>query len=321
MSKKLFESMMEHISELMSKQAETPVISVILPTWNCANLLREAIESVRSQTYKNWEIIVINNNSSDHTLDVINSINDERIKIINFDNKGVIAAARNRGIDLASGDYLAFLDSDDYWYPDKLETCLRVLQENDADVVCHGECHFMIGIDDQKTEWDVFYGKEQPISYDSLLYKGNFLSTSAVFSKTSLIKDVGCFSTDVALITAEDYDLWLKLMASGARVQMIHEVLGAYRIHAASASSSLAKHLRAVRRVVLNHHNAYQKACGQSLAWPYLKRLGRITISSCKVLALKGDFKTSLVFAAESLAGGSLIIGGNLFKKHSISGD
>ena len=133
------------------------------------------------------------------------------------------------------------------------------------------------------------------------MYQGNFLSTSAVFAKSDLIKAVGSFSTDVSIITAEDYDLWLKLMAAGARVQMIQEVLGAYRIHASSASSSLAKHLRAVRRVVLNHHYAHQKTTGKSLTLPYMRRLGRITLSSCKVLALKGDLKTSIAFVAESL--------------------
>jgi teichuronic acid biosynthesis glycosyltransferase TuaG len=292
---------MEHISELMSKQAETPVISVILPTWNCADLLKEALDSVMAQSYKNWETIVINNNSKDHTKDVVNSFNDGRIKIIDFDNRGVIAAARNRGIETAAGEFVAFLDSDDLWYPQKLENCLIALQAHRADVVCHGERHFVIAPDNQRSEWDVFYGTNQPISYESLLYNGNFLSTSAVFAKLSLIREVGGFATDREIVTAEDYDLWLKLIGRGAKVHMLHEVLGAYRIHSSSASASIAKHLRAVRRVVSNHHNQHQKISKNSLGWAYFRRLSRITLSSCKALALKGDFKNSFKFALESM--------------------
>jgi glycosyltransferase involved in cell wall biosynthesis len=285
----------------MSKQAETPVISVILPTWNCAELLREAVVSVKAQTHEKWELIVINNNSTDHTKDVINKFKDERIKLIDFDNKGVIAAARNEGIKIANGTYISFLDSDDYWFPTKLERCLEVLIKADADLICHGERHFIAAADGSRKEWDVLYGTKQPISYESLLYRGNFLSTSAVFSKTELIRELGGFSIDRKLITAEDYELWLKIMGKGARVQMLSEILGAYRIHASSASASLARHLRAVRQVVLNHHRFHSSQSGKNLTGIFTLRMARLTLSSCRALATKGDLASAAAFARESI--------------------
>jgi glycosyltransferase involved in cell wall biosynthesis len=287
---------------MMPKQAEIPLISVILPTWNCADLLRIAIESVLAQSYKNWEIIIINNNSTDHTEEVIKSFNDSRLKLINYANQGIIAAARNKGLASASGDYIAFLDSDDFWYPEKLERCLNILLDTRSNLVCHAERHFKIGTVGPKIEWDVYYGKHQEISFESLLYKGNFLSTSAVLVEASFVNKVEGFSTNRDIITAEDYDLWLKLMKNGARVTIIPEVLGAYRIHDSSASSSLAKHLRAVRQVVRKHHESNQKHLRKNVTWPYFRRLGRITISSCRALLAKGDVKTSIKFAVESFA-------------------
>ena len=286
----------------MSKQAETPVISVILPTWNCAELLREAVISVKAQTHEKWELIVINNNSTDHTKDVINKFKDERIKLIDFDNKGVIAAARNEGIKIASGTYIAFLDSDDYWFPTKLERCLEVLIQADVDLICHGERHFIVATDGSRNEWDVLYGTKQPISYESLLYRGNFLSTSAVLSKMSLIRELGGFTVERELITAEDYELWLKVMSTGARVKILPEILGAYRIHASSASASLARHLRAVRQVVVNHHRSHSGQSGKKLTGMFMRRMARMTLSSCRALATKGDLASSAAFASESLS-------------------
>lgn len=281
----------------MSKQAEHTLVSIILPTWNCADLLKEAVESVISQTYQNWELIVVNNYSTDNTPEVIKSFNDERIKIINFNNQGVIAAARNVGIVQSKGFYIAFLDSDDYWYPEKLEICLTALHEQNADVVCHGEKHFQVEADGSKTERDVHYGLKQDISFTSLLYQGNFLSTSAIVAKAEAIRSSGCFSTATDIITAEDYDLWLTLMARGARVFLIRKILGGYRIHQSSASSSLRKHLRAVRQVVLRHH----QHAGGNHRFLFLYRMARLTLSSSRALFRRGDVMGSISFALESV--------------------
>lgn len=110
------------------------MISVIIPTYNREKTIKRAIESVLQQTYKDIEVIVVDDGSVDNTKEVVKSIDDERVKYYYQDNQGA-CAARNKGVDLASGDYIAFQDSDDYWNPQKLEIQLKALQENKVDVV------------------------------------------------------------------------------------------------------------------------------------------------------------------------------------------
>ena len=98
-----------------------PTVCVIVPTYNHAPLLKKALESLIAQTFTDWEVVVINNFSGDDTIQIVESFNDSRIRITNFRNSGVIAASRNEGLRLAKGKYIAFLDSDDLWYPNKLQ--------------------------------------------------------------------------------------------------------------------------------------------------------------------------------------------------------
>lgn len=99
----------------------TPGVSIVIPTYNHEAFLGAALSSVVSQTYTNWEAIVVNNFSTDGTEALVYSFNDPRIKLVNFHNNGIIGAARNQGINLAIYPFVAFLDSDDTWLPTKLE--------------------------------------------------------------------------------------------------------------------------------------------------------------------------------------------------------
>ncbi|MCR4663692.1 MAG: glycosyltransferase [Endomicrobiaceae bacterium] len=114
---------------------DTDLISVIIPTYNRAHLIKRSVESVLNQTYKNLELIIVDDGSTDNTKEVIDSVNDKRIVYVKQQNKGA-CVARNNGIDLAKGKYIAFQDSDDTWLLDKLEKQINALKKNDADVVC-----------------------------------------------------------------------------------------------------------------------------------------------------------------------------------------
>ena len=103
---------------------ENPMFSVIVPTFNRSKLLRRAIQSVFQQTYDNWELIIIDNYSEDNSLEVISSFDQSKIKLLQIKNNGVIGTSRNLGIKNAKGNYLAFLDSDDWWKKNKLQTSL-----------------------------------------------------------------------------------------------------------------------------------------------------------------------------------------------------
>jgi glycosyltransferase involved in cell wall biosynthesis len=106
-----------------------PLVSVILPTYNRKHLLKETIESVLSQTYKDLEVIVVDDGSTDNTEHFISNFNDERITYIKQDHRGV-SSARNKGIENAKGEYIAFLDSDDKWLPSKIEEQLKVFKNS-----------------------------------------------------------------------------------------------------------------------------------------------------------------------------------------------
>lgn len=92
---------------------EFPFFSIVIPTYNHGHFIKQCLESVLNQTYTHWEIIVVNNYSEDNTVEVVESLSDKRIRLINFSNAGIIAASRNKGIELANGDWICFLDSDD----------------------------------------------------------------------------------------------------------------------------------------------------------------------------------------------------------------
>ena len=112
----------------------TPLVSVIIPTYNRANLIKRSVDSVLNQTYKNFEIIIIDDGSTDNTEKIISSINDPRIVYLKQENHGA-STARNKGIEIAKGEFIAFQDSDDVWHFDKLEKQVIALQNNNADVV------------------------------------------------------------------------------------------------------------------------------------------------------------------------------------------
>ena len=108
-----------------------PLVSVVMPTYNHAQFIKEAIESVLSQSYRNMELIVIDNYSQDNTRQIVESFGDPRIKYHQFANNGIIAASRNYGITQAQGEYVAFIDSDDVWFGDKLKLQMEALCEDE----------------------------------------------------------------------------------------------------------------------------------------------------------------------------------------------
>ncbi|HEY9888470.1 MAG TPA: glycosyltransferase family A protein, partial [Candidatus Obscuribacterales bacterium] len=113
-----------------------PKISVIVPTYNAENTIEETIQSVLQQTFTDFELLVINDGSTDKTLEVLANIQDSRLQVLTFPNGGVVES-RNRGIQNASGEYLSFLDADDLWQKDKLAEQLSALEANPAAAIAY----------------------------------------------------------------------------------------------------------------------------------------------------------------------------------------
>lgn len=231
-----------------------PEISVVIPTYNYARFLKKCLESLVSQSFVNWEAIVVNNFSDDNTAEVVEGFSDRRIRLVNFRNNGVIAASRNKGIELSRANLIAFLDSDDSWYPEKLEKCVKELNSG-ADLVCHGMRYIVNG-----SPWkDVTYNAKARSDFLSLLYGSTRIFTSSVVVRKECLLRVSGFDENPGIITAEDRDLWLRLSKEGCRFCFIKDILGEYNCHEDSLSRQAPLHLQAGLNVI----NKYASGNGE----------------------------------------------------------
>lgn len=211
------------------------LISIILPVYNGEKTIRETITSVLNQTYKNFELIIINDGSRDATLDMIYTIQDFRIKVFSYDNTGV-SASRNRGISHATGKYISFIDADDLWTPDKLESQLNALEENPEAAVAYSW-------NDCIDETGKFLRRGSHIVANGNVYKQLLLldfigNGSSVLIRRQALKLVGGFNQSLSF--AEDWDLWLRL-ALNYHFVVIPRTQIFYRVSPSSASSNVWK--------------------------------------------------------------------------------
>ena len=203
------------------------LISIILPTFNHAKFLKKAIESVISQSYINWELIIIDNNSTDETFDIVNSYSDRRIRYSKIQNNGVIAASRNHGISLSNGSWIAFLDSDDWWTKNKLSRSVEYINEDKFDLIYHDL--FLVYKTNQKSYQRLARSRNlnSPV-FEDLLLNGNGILNSSVIVRKDLLDEVGLISCDTDKITWEDYDCWLRISQRTNQFYYIKETLGYY---------------------------------------------------------------------------------------------
>lgn len=211
----------------MGSYLNASLVSIIIPTYNHAKFLKEAVNSILNQTYKNREIIIINNYSEDITIEVVNNFKNEKIALINFRNNGIIAASRNIRLKASKGEYIAFLDSDDIGIPKKLERQIEKFNEN-RDL-------FIIG-----TNLEIFpngrknalkIGTDIKISFYKLL-QNNYFINSSILIKKEIINSIGFLDEDNRLRTVEDYDYWLRILKYKDNSGLIlKDDLIKYRIH------------------------------------------------------------------------------------------
>jgi glycosyltransferase involved in cell wall biosynthesis len=189
----------------MEGERTYPLVSVIIPTYNRAWILKEAIDSVLSQTFEDYELIVVDDGSTDDTGAVIGSFNG--IEFITQANRGV-SAARNRGIEAASGTYLAFLDSDDLWLPEKLESQMAFFDAHPEAMICQTQEIWIRN--GRRINPKRRHQKASGMFFERSL-ELCLVSPSAVVIKRDLLREVGQF--DGELPACEDYDLWLRIGA------------------------------------------------------------------------------------------------------------
>lgn len=233
------------------------MVSIIIPTYNHDYKLKKAIESVLNQSYQNFEVIVVDNHSSDDTDLVLSELNDFRITVIKIHNHGIIAASRNEGLKAAKGDYIAFLDSDDCWKSEKLSVSLEKLQEG-YDFVYHDM--WLCSAENQKRFFKKVGARKlhQP-AYEDLLVRGNAIPNSSVVFKRSILNQVGLISEDVGLKGVEDFDYWLKIAQVTEAFYCLPQVLGFYWYGGGNFSSNSTKLLTGLRKLEELHYNNFMK--------------------------------------------------------------
>jgi glycosyltransferase involved in cell wall biosynthesis len=227
------------------------LISVIIPAYNAAQTILETLSSVQQQTFSNFEIIVINDGSTDNLLEQLSTIIDSRLNVFSYENGG-LSVARNRGINHASGEYIAFLDADDLWAPDKLELQFAALQNSPRAGVAYSWTYFMDELGQS------FHGGQNATVagnvYADLLVSNFLAHGSNPLIRRAAIDSVGEFNSAVS--GAADWDYWLRLAAKWEFV-----VVPKPQIFYRQSSSSMSSKVEFMERCQLDVlEQAFQQA-------------------------------------------------------------
>ena len=222
----------------MDNNIDTPFFSVIMPAYNAAGYITEAIESVIYQEFNNWELIVVDDGSTDATASIVKQyVNDQRIKLVSQENKK-LGAARNAGMALAQGNWVCFLDADDSWLPDKLKRQQQfIINNSKVDVLFSDGYTFDQSINFRLPyHFNVAKGWFTGEEMYQLEFSGNSIPVLSACIKKSYCDIVGTMYENITQ-GAEDWDYWLRLALAGANFYGMDERLFVYRIHEENMSS------------------------------------------------------------------------------------
>ncbi len=248
---------------------KNPTVSVVIPTYNRAYIINQTIQSVLAQTYPDFELILVDDGSRDNTQEVVNKFNDSRIRYIQHERNAGVSAARNTGIEAARGEYIAFLDSDDEWLPEKLEKQLKLFQQSEPQV---GAIYtWLCFINEHNEVKRVRNPEHRGFLGENLLY-ANLLGTPS----TMIVKRE-CFDKgvrfDSRLRCSEDWDLYLKL-AQHYEFEVVPEVLVQYRdYHHKANRATTNRRATTNSQVVIEGHLIFLKRHHQNIKQSY-KKLG-----------------------------------------------
>lgn len=205
-----------------------PLISVLMPVYNCENYILEAVESILQQTYSNFELLIIDDCSTDTTVDKIKSLNDDRIQLIVKPKNTGLTNSLNYGLQIAKGKYIARMDGDDISLPTRFEKQVAFLEANEDVVLCGSAFeilhnNFYIAVPENNDEIKVGMLQECKIGHPTVMMRASFLRENQLFYNTNMEP-------------AEDYDLWVRMIHLG-KFYNLQESLLKYRVHQNQVSS------------------------------------------------------------------------------------
>jgi hypothetical protein len=241
------------LEDLVGGQTDAPKVSVVIPCYNYGHYLTEAVYSVLHQTYQDFEIIIVNDGSTDNSREIAEEIIDRNrnysMRLISTENSGKPAISRNRGISASRGEYVLCLDADDLIMPTMLEMCVEYLDAYDSiSVVYTDQIKF--------NETGSILIEPPEYEFGSLL-RGNFLNYCSLFRKKAW-SDVGGYAEDIGY---EDWDFWINCATRGHIGKHIPQPLFAYRYHGnGQYSKDVSKHERILAQLILKHAVYYQNS-------------------------------------------------------------
>lgn len=276
-----------------------PAVSIVIPAYNAAPFIEKTLESVRAQTFSDYEIIVVDDGSKDDTKGVVDAYlarHGLRGQCIKQPNKK-IAAARNTGVAEARGPIVAFLDHDDTWAPEKLARIMDEFARHPEAGLVHHRCRIV----DPKGRvlGRTHTGPGGDDVYRSLLLMGNAVCPSAVSVRSERLTAVGGFRENAEFDTVEDYDLWLRLSRVCA-FRFVGESLGDYLMVPSGASKRVVYHYGNLEQLLLDHFARYDRKD----LWTRVlmqRRMSQVYRAAGRALMKSGDYAGARDFVRRSL--------------------
>jgi glycosyltransferase involved in cell wall biosynthesis len=230
-----------------------PLVSIILPTYNCAAFLSHSIGSILAQTYNSYEIIVVDDGSTDNTKEVLYPF-IQRIKYIRLEQNKGLPMARNIGISSAQGKYIAFIDADDLWLPEKLQTDIEYFETHPEVSMVYSK---HINMDEKGNDLNGNTKRQLPSGniFTQLFSEQNFIITSSVVVRKEIFETTGLF--DEQLFNCQDWDMWLRI-AFHFQVAGIGKPLVKYRHNPHSLSKNRNNVLKYQKMVIDKIYNKFK---------------------------------------------------------------
>jgi len=272
-----------------------PKVTVVIPTYNRSDLLPRAIKSIQNQTYQNYELLVVDDASTDNTDELMEQFISDKIKYIKLDENVGQCIARNKASEKATGEYIGFLDSDDEWLPEKIEKQIKLFQNSPVENVGAVYCGFI--------EKDEVLNKTEVINRDNLrghIYD-RFLSgfcpstTSMFLVKTEAFRKVNGF--DEYLITFVDYDLWLRISKAGYGFDYVDEpLIVKYEHQGDQMAKNLDKRLKGLSQFLGKWGDEIKRVAGKGTYQKFKRAKVEVVVKSMLEKA-SGDYRKDIIRA------------------------
>lgn len=275
-----------------------PLVSVVIGTFNREKYVRQTVDSVLEQTFRDFEVIVVDDASTDRTPEILKSYGD-RIRLIRRDcNSGLPSVARNAGMAQAKGRYIAFLDSDDYWYPSKLEKQVELMEAHPDIALSHTFCRV---VDEESRPLYVRREKEMPTTGDLFerLVRECFITTSSAMIRNEVFIRTGGFDESAQLRRGEDQVFFLRAAHEG-KIGFVPQVLTAHRKSPDTISGEGFEFQKSILRTqqwILDHGMLWRDRVAREVP---LKAYIETCIGFSFYWQARGDYRKSLCFAAKA---------------------